>query len=112
MSEQEKSQEYGQARAAFDSLRMDERAAFLVESVVSMLAEGVGEAGRVVSEVIDEMAQNFDSCCEDEPAAAQSKEAADSASAAKPKSGSAAGTKKAPAKPSARRSAGSAQPKK
>lgn len=75
MSDQEKSKEYEGARAAFDALGMEERAAFLVESVVAMLAEGVGEAGRVVSEVVDEMARAMDGCCADDEAAPSDAEA-------------------------------------
>lgn len=74
MMDNDKSQEYERARAAFDALRMEERAAFLVESLVAMVADGVGEAGRVVQEVVDEMAEALDglSCKDDDagPAAA------------------------------------------
>ncbi len=72
MMDNDKSQEYERARAAFDALRMDERAAFLVESLVAMVADGVGEAGRVVKEVVDDMAEALDglSCADDEAGAA------------------------------------------
>lgn len=108
MSENDKSKEYGQARAAFDSLKMDERAAFLVESVVAMLAEGVGEAGRVVSEVIDEMARNVDSYCSDEADASKKPDAAPADKAAGETRRSAA---KASAKPGSRRPKGPAPAK-
>ena len=105
MSENDKSHAYGQARSAFDALKMDERAAFLVESVVAMLAEGVGEAGRVVSEVIDEMARGVDACCDDD---ARTAPEGDAAPAAKATGAAKRSTGKASAKTGSRRTKGSA----
>lgn len=65
----ERSEAYGKARSAFDGLSMDERASFLVDSVVAMMAEGVGQAGKVVSSVLDDLAEKLDDCCKEETAA-------------------------------------------
>jgi len=70
----ERSDTYGKARSAFDGLSMDERASFLVESVVAMMAEGVGQAGKVVSSVLDDLAEKLEDLSredQDEPAAAE-----------------------------------------
>lgn len=63
-----RSEAYDKARSAFDGLSMDERASFLVESVVAMMAEGVGQAGKIVSEVLDDLAQKMEDCGAEEQA--------------------------------------------
>jgi hypothetical protein len=62
----ENSETYGKARSAFDGLSMDEQATFLVESVVTMMAEGVGQAGKAVSRILDDLAEKLDDLRADE----------------------------------------------
>lgn len=79
----ERSEDYGKARSAFDGLSMDERASFLVESVVAMLADGVGQAGKVVSSVLDDLADKMDDYCAEEEEAAGESDAKSAPKAAK-----------------------------
>ncbi len=84
----ERSEAYGKTRSAFDGLSMDERAAFLVDSMVAMMAEGVGQAGKVVSSVLDDLAEKLDDCCkEDDPAEAPAPKARAKAAKKAPSAG-------------------------
>ncbi len=60
MSEQkQKSEAYLKLRVAFDELEVDEKAQFLVEAAMSMVAHGAREAGNVVSKVVDDIVDNI-----------------------------------------------------
>lgn len=48
-------EQYRQARDEFDSLKIEEKAIFLVESTFSMLAHGIESIGNVFSEQINNM---------------------------------------------------------
>ena len=50
-------EQYRQARDEFDSLKIEEKAIFLVESTFSMLAHGIEAVGNVFSEQINKMYQ-------------------------------------------------------
>lgn len=49
------SEEYRQARAAFDTLNIGDQAVFLVESVVTVMARGLEEAGRTLAHALDDL---------------------------------------------------------
>jgi hypothetical protein len=49
------SEEYRQARAAFDTLNIGDQAVFLVESVVAVMARGLEEAGRTLAHALDDL---------------------------------------------------------
>jgi len=60
MSEQkQKSEAYLKLRTAFDELDVDEKALFLVEAAMSMVAHGAREAGNVVTKVVDDIVDNI-----------------------------------------------------
>ena len=50
-------EQYRQARDEFDSLKIEEKAIFLVESAFSMLAHGIEAIGNVFSEQINNIYQ-------------------------------------------------------
>ena len=50
-------EQYRQARDEFDSLKIEEKAIFLVESTFSMLAHGIEAVGNVFSEQVNKMYQ-------------------------------------------------------
>ncbi len=68
MAEQTKNtrEEYRQARDRFDSLKIEEKAIFLVESAFSMLAHGIESLGNLFSEQINKAYQEAET---KEPAA-------------------------------------------
>jgi len=49
----EKSKKYADTESSFDDLKMEEKLAFLVESTVKMVAQGVQEAGEAVTDALD-----------------------------------------------------------
>ena len=51
-------EQYRQARDEFDSLKIEEKAIFLVESAFSMLAQGIEAVGTVFSEQINKVYQD------------------------------------------------------
>lgn len=53
---------YHQAREAFDDLKIEDRAVFLLEATVSTVARGVEEAGRALA---DEFDRFFRTCREE-----------------------------------------------
>ena len=55
------SKQYRQAREAFDGLKIEDRAVFLLEATVSTVARGVEEAGRVLANELDRMFSAFHS---------------------------------------------------
>ena len=59
MAEKAKSnkEQYRQTRDGFDSLKIEEKAIFLVESAFSMLAHGIEAVGSVFSEQINKVYQ-------------------------------------------------------
>ncbi len=59
MAEQTKKnrEEYRQARDQFDSLKIEEKAIFMVESAFSMLAYGIESLGNLFSEQINKVYQ-------------------------------------------------------
>jgi hypothetical protein len=66
MSDQkQKSEAYQSLRSAFDELEVDEKALFLVEAAMSMVAHGAREAGNVVSKVVDDIVDNIKTESED-----------------------------------------------
>jgi hypothetical protein len=56
--ESEREGAYEQARHGFDALRLEERAAFLVEATVSTLAEGLDAAGRALARELNRSARH------------------------------------------------------
>ena len=52
-SKKEADTAYKQARDAFDGLKMEEKAVFLVESVVHTLARGLEDAGKAVADAFE-----------------------------------------------------------
>jgi hypothetical protein len=56
--EPEREDAYEQARHGFDALRLEERAAFLVEATVSTLAEGLDAAGRALAHELNRSARH------------------------------------------------------
>jgi len=57
MSEKEQTGEasYEKARAAFEQLGIEERAAFLVEAAAATLGRGLEEAGRTLARVLEDL---------------------------------------------------------
>ena len=53
------SKQYRQAREAFDHLKIEDRAVFLLEATVSTVARGVEDAGRVLANELDRMFDAF-----------------------------------------------------
>ncbi|MGI9174782.1 MAG: hypothetical protein ACR2GR_05645 [Rhodothermales bacterium] len=53
------SKQYRQAREAFDHLKIEDRAVFLLEATVSTVARGVEDAGRVLANELDRMFSAF-----------------------------------------------------
>lgn len=53
MTKQPHSEQYERARGAFGELGIEDRAVFLVEAVVTTMAEGVEKAGRVLADELD-----------------------------------------------------------
>lgn len=53
MTKQPHSEQYERARGAFDELGIEDRAVFLIEAVVTTMAEGVEKAGRVLADELD-----------------------------------------------------------
>lgn len=51
----ETNEQYRRAREEFDSLKIEEKAIFMVESAFSMLAHGIEAIGNVFSEQVDKM---------------------------------------------------------
>lgn len=60
-----KSKSYEKARKTFDSLDMEERARFLLESTVSIVADGLE---KVSTKLTSEMESVFDQCRDEEDA--------------------------------------------
>ena len=57
-------EQYDKARSEFDQLKPEDKAVFLVEAVVSTMARGVEQFGRVV---VDELDRIFKKSAPDEP---------------------------------------------
>ena len=53
------SKQYHQAREAFDDLKIEDRAVFLLEATVSTVARGVEEAGRILADELDRLFSSF-----------------------------------------------------
>lgn len=54
MTEQQaRSTQYERARREFDSLQIEDKAIFLVESTVTTVARGIEEVGRVIADELD-----------------------------------------------------------
>lgn len=51
--------QYRQAREAFDGLKMEDRAVFLLEATFSTVARGVEEAGRALADELDQVFRSF-----------------------------------------------------
>lgn len=51
----DRKQQYSQARDAFDDLRVEDKALFLVEAAVSTIARGLEEAGRIIGKSLDDV---------------------------------------------------------
>ncbi len=80
MSESEKKREtsFDAARAAFEALGTEDRAAFLVEATLSTVGHGLEQAGRTAADLLDQLFR-VESCgdeaAEDEPATPKKKAA-------------------------------------
>ncbi len=66
-------EQYRQARDEFDSLNIEEKAIFLVESTFSMLAHGIEAVGTVFSEQINKVYQDEEEAEENKEAKAPPK---------------------------------------
>ena len=53
------SKQYRQAREAFDDLKIEDRAVFLLEATVSTVARGIEDAGRALANELDRMFSTF-----------------------------------------------------
>lgn len=53
MTKQPHSEQYERARGAFDQLGIEDRAVFLIEAVVTTMADGVEKAGRALADELD-----------------------------------------------------------
>ncbi len=84
----EKSKEYTKTRSSFDDLGANEKAAFLVESTIQMVVEGVRQAGDAVTDVLKNVSADFANGAEDtssEDASQDEKKAAKHAASGKKK---------------------------
>lgn len=49
------SEAYERARDAFDDMKIEDRAVFLIEATVSTIARGIDQAGRAVADELDRL---------------------------------------------------------
>ncbi|TDI75622.1 MAG: hypothetical protein E2O84_04080 [Bacteroidetes bacterium] len=92
----EKTKKYTKTRSSFDGLGANEKAAFLVESAIQMVVEGVRQAGDAVADVLKNVTAEFGNGDEDTSSEDASKdEKTEAKPAANGKKKKKAGAKKA-----------------
>ncbi len=58
---------YNEARNAFDGLKIEEQALFLVESAVSMMAQGIEQVGAMMARQFDDEADRTEGTADNPP---------------------------------------------
>ncbi len=75
MRKESHSEEYERARSAFDDLKLEDRAVFLIEATVSTIARGVDKVGRVLADELDRLFRTRPGAAEEGAAASSAQEA-------------------------------------
>ena len=55
MTEKAHSEQFERVRSAFDQLKIEDRAVFLVEATVATVAQGIDQAGRAMGVILEDL---------------------------------------------------------
>jgi hypothetical protein len=81
---------YGEARRAFDDLKVEEKARFMLEAVFSTVADGIDRVSEVISDSMDDAMRG----CESEEVEAEPKKASPKAATSRKRSTKKTGSRK------------------
>ncbi len=95
--------DYGEAKDAFDTLELEEKALFIVEAAFSTVLKGLEEFTSAISDTVDEMVNRRDCCSDSDEAQEEEGAPATKKSAARKRPARKTTTRK---RPSAKKKAG------